>query len=633
MYLKNYKINIIFFIFSLGLILSFVFVEISFFSNRNKKIALDNSIHIAQRRESSVLDFIHDSDTLLHFIQNSQSFNAYLNSQKNSTQVEELFLTLVKTQQHIMQLRYIDANGNEKIRVNRNKDKTVHAISKDKLQNKSGRYYFKDSLQKPLGKVWFSELDLNHENQKVQVPYTPTLRAILPIEKNGVFNGIVIINYLMNDFLNTFFKNSTYEMILVNGSGEILKHYDSQKDWSAYKSKKLDLYKEYPEHAAAILSQDVVKTDDFVSMKLDTPINNNLILILKLNEEYLSRMFITQIYHYTIIGLIVFLLSLFVNIVISKILKKILIDLDETKKLTHSLDKAQKRIKKYVDLININVITSSTNLRGVIISASEAFCEISGYTKEELIGQTHSIVRHPDSSKDIFKEMWHSITNNIVWKGELKNLKKDGSFYWVDITIYPTYDDQGIKTGYTAIRHDITSKKLLETIAITDALTNIFNRRHFNNTLPKIINSAKRDNGLISFLMIDIDYFKQYNDTYGHHMGDDALKAVAHAIESTLQRADDCCFRLGGEEFGVIFKTKDQEKALKVAAKIKNAVEKLKILHENNLVSEYVTVSIGLVCKNADTIASDVSFYNEADNFLYEAKHKGRNQIYSNVNT
>jgi diguanylate cyclase (GGDEF)-like protein len=212
----------------------------------------------------------------------------------------------------------------------------------------------------------------------------------------------------------------------------------------------------------------------------------------------------------------------------------------------------------------------------------------------------------------------------------VKNKTKDGGYYWVNATIEPIYDDNGIKIGYTSVRQDITDKKIIEEISITDGLTGIYNRRHFNDVCPKIINSAKRNNDLVSFIIMDIDHFKQYNDTYGHQMGDDVLIKVADAIKNSLHRADDYCFRLGGEEFGVIFKADSKEKAHQFSNTIKQNIENLHIVHANNSASSYVTVSMGLVCKYAnDEIEGMDHMYKKADDLLYKAKNNGRNQVYT----
>lgn len=105
------------------------------------------------------------------------------------------------------------------------------------------------------------------------------------------------------------------------------------------------------------------------------------------------------------------------------------------------------------------VIYSKTNLFGIITEASIAFCKISGYTKEELIGSEHNIVRHKDTRDEVFADLWETIEKNKVWSGEIKNKKKNGDYYWTNTVVSPTYDHLGVKVGYTSIRHDITKDK------------------------------------------------------------------------------------------------------------------------------------------------------------------------------
>lgn len=285
------------------------------------------------------------------------------------------------------------------------------------------------------------------------------------------------------------------------------------------------------------------------------------------------------------------------------------------------------KIKKYVELIDKNIITSSTNLKGKIIYVSEAFCNISGYSKEELIGKNHNIVRHPDMPKELYENLWTHLLNNQSWSGEIKNVKKDGSFYWVLANISPIYDIDGKKIGYTAIRQDITDKKFIEQISLTDGLTQIYNRRHFDNVFPKMLKRNKRDKSYISFLIMDVDHFKQYNDTYGHQMGDTVLISIAKSLKESLKREDDLCFRLGGEEFGAVYYSDNQNEAFRYANEIRTNIENLKIVHAKNSASQYVTASMGLICLKPDEIKSEEIIYKEADELLYKAKESGRNRV------
>ena len=284
------------------------------------------------------------------------------------------------------------------------------------------------------------------------------------------------------------------------------------------------------------------------------------------------------------------------------------------------------QMKKYIKIVDENVLTSSTDLDGNITYASEAFCEISGYTKDELIGQNHRIIRHSDMKESTYKELWETITSGKTWKGEIKNKKKNGDYYWVKASISPMFDNKGEIISYTAIREDITDKKIIEEISITDGLTNIYNRRYFDEIFPKIINEAKRKNELVAFVFMDIDHFKQYNDNYGHQKGDEVLINFAACLKQSLHRSSDYTFRLGGEEFAVVYQMETKEKAVEFANNLRKNIENLKIEHKYSSVSSYITASMGLICKNANEIVID-EIYKQADDLLYQAKRSGRNQV------
>lgn len=290
-------------------------------------------------------------------------------------------------------------------------------------------------------------------------------------------------------------------------------------------------------------------------------------------------------------------------------------------------NKAEKKIHSLMDIINKNVIISSTNTKGIIIDANDFFCDISGYSREELIGKSHNIIRHPDMPKKLYEEMWATITKGEIWEGEIKNLKKNGEIYWVKTTIYPTYNKNTI-IGYTAIRQDITDRKKVEHLSITDDLTQTYNRRHFNVKINEEINRAKRNDYYLGFLMLDIDYFKLYNDTYGHQLGDITLQKVANILKNNTNRATDFTFRLGGEEFGIIFSFKDEKESLAYANLIKEEIENLKIEHKTSKVIPFITASIGLVVRKGENIDNDHTIYKLADEALYNAKGSGRNKVF-----
>lgn len=212
-------------------------------------------------------------------------------------------------------------------------------------------------------------------------------------------------------------------------------------------------------------------------------------------------------------------------------------------------------------------------------------------------------------------------------KYEYKIEDKDGDVRWFESSILPVFDGDKC-VGEVRVNYDITEKKVLQHLAITDGLTGLYNRRYFNEILSREIGRAIREKSFLSFLMMDIDFFKQYNDTYGHDAGDEALIKVSKSIKDSTSRSSDFAFRLGGEEFGVVFSGSDREHSLMFAQKIREGVENLKILHANSSANKYITISVGLLVIDFSDENIDINgFYTMADDALYEAKNNGRNRV------
>ena len=177
------------------------------------------------------------------------------------------------------------------------------------------------------------------------------------------------------------------------------------------------------------------------------------------------------------------------------------------------------------------------------------------------------------------------------------------------------------------------ANKKLEHVSYVDSLTSLHNRRYFNHIYEKELKLAKREKSYITFMMLDIDFFKQYNDTYGHIEGDSALKSVANVLKDTLRRPNDYVFRLGGEEFGVLLTRTDETHSARLAREICDTLRAKEILHEGSKVNQYLTISIGVVCCVADNALDDKILMSRADEMLYRAKDGGRDgyTITSNV--
>jgi diguanylate cyclase (GGDEF)-like protein/PAS domain S-box-containing protein len=195
------------------------------------------------------------------------------------------------------------------------------------------------------------------------------------------------------------------------------------------------------------------------------------------------------------------------------------------------------------------------------------------------------------------------------------------------------YEDTFVLVGYTRDLRKI--KEMTENIIYfkteaekiyLDPLTDIYNRRYLDENLKRVISSLSRSGAAFSLMMIDIDYFKKYNDIYGHTKGDDCLKAVAATLKSSLTRIDDFVVRYGGEEFTVVLTNTDERGARLIADRMLNNIRNLSIPHKISDVADCVTISIGVVSGIVNKTHNADYWISQADKMLYKSKQEGRNR-------
>lgn len=167
----------------------------------------------------------------------------------------------------------------------------------------------------------------------------------------------------------------------------------------------------------------------------------------------------------------------------------------------------------------------------------------------------------------------------------------------------------------------------LEELSMFDGLTHIPNRRYFDEVYAKKYKEITRDAKTLSVVMIDVDYFKRYNDHYGHGKGDECLIKIAGALKNALKRPTDIVARYGGEEFVVLLQNIDKEGAITVGESLIKSVSDLKILHEYSSVSDHVTISAGMAFKEVECTLCQEELLKQADDALYRAKESGRNKM------
>lgn len=282
------------------------------------------------------------------------------------------------------------------------------------------------------------------------------------------------------------------------------------------------------------------------------------------------------------------------------------------------LARSKETLEECFEMIDHYVQTTIANNEGIVTHVSEATCQISQFSKEELVGHSHMKMHHPDYSENFFSEIGEKIKAGETWEGEVHNIKKDGSDYWVESIISPIYSKRGKLNGFQAICVDITDKKRIKEMAVKDQLTGLYNRFKLIEVLEYELEQSRRYQSPFSVILLDVDDFKHINDNLGHQEGDRVLCGIAQATKEQVRSAD-TLGRWGGEEFLVVLPKTDIAGAVLVAEKICQAVA------NSELSSERVTVSVGVsTFRGDDTIDLVVK---RADEAMYRAKGDGKNCV------
>jgi diguanylate cyclase (GGDEF)-like protein/PAS domain S-box-containing protein len=263
-----------------------------------------------------------------------------------------------------------------------------------------------------------------------------------------------------------------------------------------------------------------------------------------------------------------------------------------------------------------------------IFMVNRAFTEMLGYTEPEVLGRSTDMLQSPRHDKDFFRRMWTEIKTVGHWQGEVWNRRKDGSEFPQLLSVSAVKDNEGKVTQYVSVFSDISKIKEteaeLEFLAHHDPLTRLPNRRLLLSRIRHGIETVKRDGGMLALLMLDLDRFKDVNDSFGHATGDELLQQVADRLNKRL-RTVDTLTRLGGDEFTVLLQgITHQEDAGRVAAEI------VSMLGEPWFLSNGFEVRIGSsvgITLFPDHCTTAEEMLQQADTALYQAKEEGRGRF------
>ncbi|WP_415396137.1 EAL domain-containing protein [Sulfurimonas sp. CS5] len=273
---------------------------------------------------------------------------------------------------------------------------------------------------------------------------------------------------------------------------------------------------------------------------------------------------------------------------------------NEIDKKTKELNENIQKLKSYKDAMDVNSIVTISDTHGKIKYANDKFYEVCGFEKDEVIGKSHNIVRHPDVPKEVFTDMWNTISSKKIWRGKLKNLTKHGDLYTVQAVIVPILDHNNDIVEYIATRYEITDivnkQEEIEKLLITDALTGLYNRFHLNETLNTADNNA-------SIALIDINGFHEINDFYGDEVGDMLIVKLSKIIKKRLKN-NYLLFHLSGDEFIVFNKYVSRDKFINEMIETNNFLNTKTLTIKDK--TFYLNITMSLSFEDKQNLVSSV---------------------------
>ncbi|MBI9089244.1 MAG: diguanylate cyclase [Desulfobacterium sp.] len=523
------------------------------------------------RAITSDLKYLANSGYLLNFMDR--------HTQEDKEILASEFLAITRTKGIYDQTRYLDNTGMEIVRVNLNVDRPG-IVPQGKLQNKSNRYYFKDTMGISCGEVFVSPLDLNIEKGQIEQPFKPMIRFGMPAcDRQGRKQGVVLFNYLgarlLEHLRETLGAEESQPMLLNNGGFWLLSP-ASADEWGFMRNKDHRFQNRFPgiweeieknkngqvtTKAGIFTFQTIYPLEEgqISSTAVDDPSSMNREFIQARNYHWVlilhvpSRQILQQIEQRFSRGFFQFCLSLVFLLPLTWLFSK------ERIRAVTIANEAGNRTEKFARTVTAQLA------EGLMVLDRDGQFQMINPKAEALLGwQENKLLNEkverilPEFQQD--KNKFDNIdwaNNGIVKQAEPFYLRqKNGDEIPVSLLVAPMYNN-GTMVGTIMTFQDITKRLAIEeklkSMAAHDPLTGVKNRGELERLLVSELARCKRYGRSYSILMIDIDHFKKINDTHGHQRGDEVLKTMCHYIQ-TILRGSDVIGRYGGEEFIVILK-------------------------------------------------------------------------------
>lgn len=564
----------------------------------------------------------------------------------------ELFVDISQQKQLYDQIRYLDVNGKEVIRVNLNAGK-AEVTPAAELQDKSGRYFFRDSVRLSEGEVYVSPLDLNIEHRKIETPYKPMIRFGTPVFNHaGKKMGVVLTNAYGSKLIEDFRQamGTDRHAMLLNRDGDWLSGPDASQEWGFMFGNKHAFAKRYPAEwqvisanrqgsfmtGAGLFTYATVYpllSSQRSSTGSPLPVGASghelerqeyfwKVLSLVPIADIPSSSFVRHPVIFTAYGFSLLLLAALISYLASTMISR--------KQWQQAVFDNETRLREITSTLGegVYVLDADGNITFVNPEAERLL----GWSREEMSGKnSHNLFHHHLEDGAPLPEAQCAISQVIqtghVYRSEEEIFWcKDGSKMPVDVSSSPIIREGKVVGSVVAFR-DVTermhNREEIRRLAYYDTLTDLPNRRLLLDQFNHALAQARRFKRSLAVMFMDLDRFKEINDTLGHDVGDELLKVVAERMTACV-RSGDTVARQGGDEFVILLaEIAHPEDATRVADKLLAALSEPVPVAEHEL---HITGSIGIAISLNDGTDDAQELMKQADIAMYSAKQKGRNQ-------
>ncbi|MBA6411825.1 diguanylate cyclase [Parahaliea sp. F7430] len=548
--------------------------------------------------------------------------------------LEQVFRAQLEQKTVYQQLRFLDSEGVEMSRVER-RSKQVLATPEQDLQAKGDRYYFRDTRTLDEDDVYISPLDLNVENTVVELPYKPMIRfGVRVVDKTGQHEGVLVLNMKGQYLLDAFRASMTnkYPAFLLNAQGHVLAGPNKSDEWSFMFDLPAAFKRDYPEAFEQVLAEDngtFESAQGLFAYETVEPLKKFSQSSSEHHYRWKAVSFVPReqlpaailfnhpgVIAFYIVGLLMWLTAAFY----------FQYSLHKRRELKLINERQSKRFWRISSVLGDGLIVMDKEGKVTYINPEAE--RILGWDFDEIVSKQGHHVFHVHDGDESSCSILNVMETQELYrsKDEVFRRKNDATIPVILNAAPLTSDtgDEGVVVSFQDFSETKSYQEKIQSLAYEDSLTGLPNRRVLQDRLQLAIALSARHARSVGLMFLDLDHFKEVNDTYGHDAGDILLKEIAVRLQNCV-RETDSVVRIGGDEFVILLPdVSSADNAVTVANKIIQSVGEPISLPDGEA---RVGVSIGIALARG-TGASSESLMQRADDAMYEAKRRGKNQFY-----